>query len=144
MTVDWVVVLLRVAGVVMLLLVPLNLFDVPRRFRWKEEMATLSLLNRQIFWVHSWFLCLMLAQMGLLALLYARPLLEPSPLARAVNGGLAFFWLVRLLMQWFVYSPDIWRGNQFFTAMHYVFTAIWILLTAAFALAWGRVCGWMG
>lgn len=133
--------LLRTAGVVMLLLVPLNLFDVPKRFAWKTEMAGLSLLNRQIFWVHAWFLCLVLTMIGLLALLLTRPLLEPTPLARALTGGLAFFWLARLLLQWFYYSPQIWRGNSFYTVVHYVFTVLWLFLTTAFALAWLRTMG---
>ena len=141
MTVDWLVVLVRAAGVVMLLLVPLNLIDVPRRFEWKREMAGLSLLNRQIFWVHSWFICLILAQCGLLALLLTRQLLEPTPLARAIDGGVAFFWLLRLVMQWFVYSPSIWRGNRFYTVVHYTFTATWLLLFVTFTLAWLRASG---
>ena len=40
-------------------LVVVNLF-VPRRFHWREELARLSLLNRQIFQAHSIFLVLML------------------------------------------------------------------------------------
>lgn len=135
--------LLRLSGVIMLLLVPLNLFDVPKRFAWKTEMAGLSLLNRQIFTVHAWFLCLMLGQFGLLALCLASSLLEPTPLARAITGGLAVFWLLRLVLQWFYYSPQIWRGHRFYTVMHGVFTALWTFLTVTFALAWMRTMGFI-
>jgi hypothetical protein len=135
---DGLAVLLRVAGVVMLLLVPLNLFDVPRRFDWRTDMASLTLLNRQIFWVHAWFLCLMLAMLGLLSLWLAKPLLVPTPLARALTGGLAVFWAVRLVLQWAYYSWHIWRGNRFYTIVHFVFTLLWLFLTVTFALAWMR------
>jgi hypothetical protein len=132
--------LIRIAGVFMLLLVPMNVFDVPRRFHWKQEMAALSLLNRQIFQVHAAFICLILALFGLLATLLTHPLLEPTPLGRAVVGGLALFWLLRLLTQLFIYDPEIWRGNRFYTAMHYVFLSLWLFLAGTFATAFVHTC----
>jgi hypothetical protein len=133
--------LVRVAGIFMLLLVPLNVFDVPRRFHWKQELANVSLLNRQIFQVHAAFICLVLALFGLLATLMTHPLLQPTPLARAVVGGLAVFWLLRLLAQLFVYDPRIWRGNRFYTVMHYVFLSLWIFLSGTFGVALLRTLG---
>src|SRR5271156_1034482 len=99
--------IVRIAGIFMLLLVPLNVFDVPRRFHWKQELAALSLLNRQIFQVHAAFICIVLALFGLLATLMTHPLLECTPLAGAVVGGLAAFWFLRLLTQLFIYDPKI-------------------------------------
>ena len=49
------------------MLVVVNLF-VPRRFHWREEMARLSLLNRQIFQAHSIFIVLTLALFSALLL----------------------------------------------------------------------------
>jgi hypothetical protein len=135
--------IVRLAGVFMLLLVPINVIDVPRRFHWKQEMAGLSLLNRQIFQVHAAFICLVLGLFGLLATLVTQPLLEPTPLARAVVGGLALFWILRLLTQLFVYSPQIWRGHRFYTVMHYVFLCLWIFLSTTFSLALLRTFGRM-
>jgi len=62
-------------------------------------------------------------------------LLEPTRLARAVLIGLTVFWGLRLLMQFFFYSPRIWRGDRFYTVMHYVFSAAWLYVTAVFAAA---------
>jgi hypothetical protein len=125
----------RIVGILMLLLVAMNIFDVPRRFDWKREMAGLSLLNRQIFQVHAAFICIVLLLFAALTLLLPLELLEPTPLARAVLGGLALFWFLRLLTQWFVYDRRIWRGNLFYTVMHFVFTGVWIYFTVTFALA---------
>jgi hypothetical protein len=126
---------LRVAGVLLLALIPLNLY-VPRRFDWRRELASLSLLNRQIFQVHAAFLCIVLAMFAALALFYTRPLLAPTPLARAVLGGMAIFWFLRLLTQWLVYDWSLWRGRRFETLVHLVFTGLWGYLTATFAYAW--------
>jgi len=126
---------LRVAGVLFLALVALNLY-LPRRFGWRHEMASLSLLNRQIFQVHAAFICIVLALFAALVLFYTRPLLAPTPLARAVLAGMAIFWFLRLLTQWLVYDWSLWRGRRFETLVHLVFTGLWGYLTATFAYAW--------
>jgi len=125
---------LRAAGVLLAVLVVVNLF-VPFRFGWRAELSRISLLNRQIFQAHSVFLILTLALSSALLLTSADALVEPSRLARAILLGLTIFWAVRMLMQWFFYSPDIWRGNRFFTAMHLVFSVAWVYMTAVFGAA---------
>ncbi len=125
---------LRIVGVVMAWLVVVNLY-VPWRFRWREEMARLSLLNRQVFQAHAVFLVLTLALFSALLLTSSDALLEPTPLSRAILIGLTIFWTVRMVMQWGFYSPEIWRGHRFNTAMHYVFSAIWVYISTVFAAA---------
>ena len=125
---------LRVAGVIIAVLVVVNLF-VPSRFGWRAEMARLSLLNRQIFQAHSVFLIVTLALSSALLLTLADALLEPTRLSRALLAGLTIFWGLRMFMQWWFYSPKIWRGNRFFTTMHVVFSMTWIYMTAVFGSA---------
>ena len=134
MTIDHTTLLLhlRIVGVFMAALAVMNLF-VPRRFRWREELSRISLLNRQIFEVHAIFLVLILALFAALLLTSADALLEPTRLARAIMIGLTVFWGTRMLMQWFYYSPETWRGNRFNTVMHGVFSLAWIYVTAVFA-----------
>jgi hypothetical protein len=134
---DTLLVHLRIVGAVMAALVFVNLV-VPSRFHWREEMERLSLLNRQIFQAHSVFLVLTLALFSALLLTCTAALLEPTRLARAVLLGLTVFWALRMLMQWFFYSPRIWRGNRFNTIMHYVFSVIWVYMTTVFAAALWR------
>ncbi len=129
---------LRAAGVLLAVLVVVNVF-VPSRFAWRADMAKLSLLNRQIFQAHSVFLVLVLALSSVLLLTSADALLEPSRLSRAILLGLTIFWGLRMLMQWFFYSPVIWRGNRLFTTMHVVFSMAWIYMTALFGAALWRV-----
>jgi len=123
---------LRIVGLVMAGLVVVNLF-VPRRFHWRDELARLSLLNRQVFQVHSVFLVLTLALFSALLLTSSDALIEPSRLSRAMLFGLTIFWGMRMLMQWFFYSPEIWRGHRFNTVMHYVLSVTWVYVTFVFA-----------
>jgi hypothetical protein len=125
---------LRIVGVLMAWLVGVNLF-VPKICRWREELERLSLLNRQIFQVHGLFIVLTLGLFSALLLTTADALLEPTRLSRAMLTGLTIFWGLRMLMQWFFYSPEIWRGHRFNTVMHYLFSALWIYVTGVFATA---------
>jgi hypothetical protein len=43
-----------------------------------------------------------------------------------------------MLMQWWFYSPRIWRGHQFNTMMHYGFSVVWVYVTGVFAAALWR------
>ena len=122
---------LRVVGVLMAGLAVMNLF-VPRRFGWREELARVSLLNRQIFQVHAYFLILTLALFSALLLTSADALLEPTRLARAMLAGLTLFWGARMMTQWCYYSPAVWRGHRFNTAMHVAFSGLWIYVTGVF------------
>ena len=125
---------LRAVGFVMALLVAVNL-AVPSQFHWKEELSRVSLLNRQIFQAHTVFIILVLALFAALFLTCAEALLQPTRLSRAVLAGLTIFWGVRMMMQWFFYSPDVWRGHRFNTVMHGVFSLTWIYVTAVCAAA---------
>jgi len=121
---------LHIAGAILLLLAVLHAF-FPRHFRWREELASISLLTRQIFYVHHFFIALTVGLMGLLTLSSAHDLLDSS-VGRRILLGLSVFWFVRLFFQLFVYSPKLWRGKLFETVVHLLFTVLWIYLTCVF------------
>ena len=133
---------LRATGVLLALLVVVHAF-VPGRLRWREELSRLSLVNRQIFEVHTFFIVLVLALLSTLLLTSSDALLAPSRLSRALLFGLTIFWGLRMLTQWFYYSPAVWRGNRFNTLAHCVFSTVWVYMTATFGAAflssWGQV-----
>jgi len=108
---------------------------LPRRFGWKEELARLSLLNRQIFIVHCLFIVLILLLFGGLTLFFGELLLQPAPLASIVLGGLACFWGARLYAQWFIYDKALWRGRTFETDIQLVVTFLWSYLVLVYSLA---------
>jgi hypothetical protein len=101
--------------------------------RWREDVARTSLFARQVFYVHAFFIALVLMLFGALSLFYAEALLADAPLGRAVLAGMALFWLCRLGCQWFFYDSSIWRGNRFRTVMHVAFSLFWIYLVAVYA-----------
>lgn len=106
-------------------------FIFPRYFNWKEELKSLSLINRQMMTVHTFFIALVVFLMGLLCLTSTRELIE-TKLGKTILLGLGVFWLIRLFIQWFGYSPQLWKGKVFETTIHILFTLFWTYLSIVF------------
>ena len=104
-----------------------------RYFNWRQEFAAVSLINRQMMYVHTFFIAFTVLLMGLLCLTSAAELVG-TPLGHKVALGCGLFWLARLLIQFFGYSVQLWRGKRFETFVHVVFSALWAYLTAIFLL----------
>jgi hypothetical protein len=128
---------LRIAGALLLLLAAAHPF-FPKQLGWKEDLAKLTLLNRQIFLVHVGFIVLILVLFGTLALGFAGDLVAPSRLAAAVLGGLTLFWGLRLLTQQLIYDRSLWRGHRRNTVLHILASLLWTYLTAVFGWGWWR------
>jgi hypothetical protein len=125
---------LKVVGVLLVALgLAHSLFG--RYFNWKQELAPLSLLTRQVFQVHGFFIALVVAMMGVCSLFYTTALLASGDLSRVVLTGFLVFWLSRLAIQLFVYDPAIWRGRRFYAFMHVVFTIFWIYVVLTYGNA---------
>jgi len=106
-----------------------------RYFRWEKELAQLSLLTRQIFLVHCFFIALLVVMIGACSLFCTNELLESGALSRVVLTGFVVFWLFRLGIQFFGYDPAIWRGRRFYTVMHVVFSIFWIYVVLTYGAA---------
>jgi len=104
-----------------------------RYFDWRREFAVVSLINRQMMYVHTFFIAFAVLLMGVLCLTSAAELVGTA-LGRRVALGMGVFWLARLLIQFFGYSPTLWRGKQFETVIHVLFALLWAYLSGVFLL----------
>lgn len=89
---------IRVGGVIQLGILTASAL-VPGKLQWRAELNKLSVLSRQLIWVHGGYIVLMIAAMGLLSLCEATSLADGSLLARSVCGFVAVFWFIRLMIQ---------------------------------------------
>ncbi len=121
---------LEFIGVLLIALAGIHVFFA-RYFNWKKELQSLSLINRQMMIVHTFFLALVLLLMGILCLTSSGDIIFTS-LGNRICLGIGVFWLVRLLFQFFVYSPLLWKGKRFETAVHLIFIALWTYLSIIF------------
>jgi hypothetical protein len=121
---------LKIVGLLSVLLALVHVI-FPRYFKWEQELPALSLINRQLMYVHTFFLALVLLLTGLL-LLFAADDIRSTGLGRKLALGLFLFWGVRLAFQFFVYSPKLWRGKPFETLVHVGFAGLWTYFTGVF------------
>lgn len=103
----------------------------PRYFRWKEELKSLSLINRQMAMVHTFFIAFVVLLIGLLCLTHADDLVQ-TEFGKIISLGLALFWTLRLFFQLFIYSSRLWRGKMFESVIHVLFTLFWCYMAIVF------------
>jgi hypothetical protein len=108
-------------------------FIFPRYFKWREQLTGLTLINRQLMYVHTFFIALVVLLMGVLCLAAPADIIT-TRLGKYLSLGLFVFWATRLFFQLFVYSSGLWKGKRFETLVHIVFTIIWIYLSVVFLL----------
>jgi hypothetical protein len=121
---------LKIIGILLIILALIHAI-FPKYFNWKQELNSLSIINRQLMYVHSFFIALVVLLMGVLCLTSANELIE-TPLGKRVSLGLGIFWTTRFFTQFFGYSARIWKGKTFETTVHILFSVLWAYLSIIF------------
>lgn len=121
---------LKVIGILLIILACVHVV-FPKYFNWAKETSTMSLINRQMMYVHTLFIALTVFLMGLLCVTSATEIVTTS-LGKKIALGLGVFWIIRLLIQLFGYSSKLWKGRGFETIVHVVFTLFWIYMSIVF------------
>jgi hypothetical protein len=121
---------LRIIGILLILLAIIHII-FPRHFNWKEELSSLSLINKQMMYVHTFFIALTVLLMGILCSTSWAELIETN-LGKKICLGFGIFWGIRLVIQFFGYSSKLWKGKIFETFVHIVFSFLWVYLSYVF------------
>ena len=126
---------LKIIGVLLIALALLHAV-FPAYFRWSKDLAGLQPINRQMMYVHAFFIALDGFLDGpLVPDVFAGDHRHPA----GKKGGLRVcrFLGRGLLVQFFGYSSSLWRGKTFETVVHVVFAVFWTYLATMFsAIAW--------
>jgi hypothetical protein len=139
--------LLELCGLLMIGLALLHLISPPY-FHWKEELARISLINRQIMIVHTFFIALTFFLMGLRCVTSADHLSRPPqqttsadhlgrppqqhPAGKRIPLGFGVFGAIRLVIQCVGYSPELWRGKRLETTVQVLSLLSRVTLTTVF------------
>lgn len=124
----------KITGTILLLLSLIHIV-FPKYFKWSKELRVLSLLNRQMFYVHTFFIALTIFLMGMLCITSSKELIE-THLGQTLSLGFGVFWLARLLIQFFGYSSKLWKGKTIETTIHILFSLIWAYFSTVFLLGY--------
>jgi hypothetical protein len=125
---------LKIVGILLILLALLHLV-IPRYFNWSDELKSLTLITKQILYVHTFFIAFVVLLLGVLCINSASELVQTN-LGRTLCLGLFGFWLTRLFFQFFVYSSKVWKGKTFETTVHILFSLLWGYFTLVFFLVY--------
>ena len=69
---------LKIIGILLITLALVHIV-FPKYFNWEKELGSLSLINRQMMTVHTFFIALMIFLMGLLCLTSSNELIRNKP-----------------------------------------------------------------
>ncbi len=124
----------KITGILLIFLALLH-FSFPKYFKWKQQLSSLSIMNRQMMYIHAFFIAFVVFLIGLLCLTSAHELLT-TMLGKRISLGIGIFWIARLCVQFFGYSSKLWKGKSFETGVHILFSAFWAYLSIVFILAY--------
>ena len=105
----------------------------PKQFNWRQELSSLSVMNKEMMYVHTFFIAFTLFLIGLLCLTSSTNLITTT-FGKQISLGLGIFFFLRLLVQFFGYSSKTWRGKTFETTVHILFSIFWTDVTTIFIL----------
>tara|TARA_R110002124_G_scaffold287021_6_gene469863 strand:+ start:4285 stop:4704 length:420 start_codon:yes stop_codon:yes gene_type:complete len=94
-----------------------------------------SIVNREMIYIHTFFIALTLFLVGLLCLTSATGLISTT-FGKRVSLGLGIFFLLRLLVQFFGFSSKTWKGKALETTVHVLFSIFWTYVTGIFIFAY--------
>ena len=121
---------LKIIGTLLIILALVHI-AFPKYFNWGKELSSLSLINRQMIMVHTFFIALTIFLMGLLCLTSSSDLIETN-LGKKISLGFGIFWTMRLMIQFFGFSSKLWKGKTFETTIHILFAFLWTYLSLIF------------
>jgi hypothetical protein len=127
----WLIPAIWLAGGLQLAVASANFF-APKKLNYRENLARLSPIVREIFLIQCIYIVLILVAFALLCFAFADELAGGSLLGRCLSGFLAFFWGLRIVMQLFHYNREIKQQHPIYNAL---FLTTFVTLTAIFTLA---------
>jgi hypothetical protein len=107
----------------------------PNVLDWRRELAKLTLLSRQLIWVHGAFIVLVIIAFGVLATCFSAELASGSALARGMCAFVALFWGARLGVQFIVFDATAYLTTAFLKTGYHALTFVFVYLAAVFAIA---------
>ena len=98
--------LVQIAGALQLVIAVANFF-LPSKLRYRENLANVSPIIREIFTIHALYIVLVLIGLGLICVIFPLDLCGASALGRFLCSFLALFWGLRVPIQFFYYDRAV-------------------------------------
>ncbi|MCA9070175.1 MAG: hypothetical protein KDA84_14680, partial [Planctomycetaceae bacterium] len=106
-----------------------------RVLRWGEETQKLNPLTRQVFWTYAGYICVSNLCFGLLTALLPESLVNKTPLAAAVTGFIAVWWLARVVIQFTYFDRSQAPSGLFFVLAEIALVVLFVALMLTYGAA---------
>jgi len=107
-------------------------FMIPKVLHWKEELARLRPLTRQVYWTYAAYILTINLCFGLLSLLAPHWLLDKSPLAGAVAAFISAYWGARVIIQFAYYDRRDAPQGAVFKLLEAALVLLFVYLTLVY------------
>lgn len=116
---------------------------IPKFLKWKEELAPLQKLLRQMFWTYAGYILVINFCFGLVSVFGVIELLNSSFLAKCVTSFIAVYWFARVLIQFLYFDKTNAPKGWFFTLGEIGLVGLFVIFTVVYALAFLFNCSWI-
>ncbi len=107
---------------------------VPFQLSWKDDLAVLPKLHRQLFYVYGGYVVLGIVTLGVVCIVAADDLAEGSILAKAFCAYGMLFWGIRLSLQ-AVLDAKPFLTTAFLKTGYHALTVVFLLSTILYGIA---------
>jgi hypothetical protein len=107
-------------------------FQVPRRLRWRSDLAKLLPLNRKLLWAYGGYIVGTYLAFGVMTLLLHAELLRGDKAALALATFIGLYWLARLVLDATYFSHDDWPPGGALVVGHVLLDLLLVALTSIY------------
>jgi hypothetical protein len=107
----------------------------PQVLAWREQLAKLDRLTRQLVWVHGAFIVLVIVMFGAASLAFAGPLASGDTASRVLCGMISLFWLARLAVQFWVFDASGYLRTMLLRVGYHSLTVAFVYLAVVYGWA---------
>lgn len=108
-------------------------FWIPKVLGWKEKLAGLTPLMRELFWTYSFYVWSSHVFFTVVTLCFGKWLMGGTGAAIAMNGFMLFWWSIRLYLQFFGFDLSEVKASRFNRIAKHLLTLLFLGLVTLFA-----------
>jgi len=124
----------RLAGLAQVCLV-LGSLAVPRVLNWQIELGKVQPLIKQMFWTYAAYIVVINLCFGLVSLFAYRDLTNGTTLSALATGFIAFYWISRVLVQFFYFDRSNFPNGKLHKLAEVVLVALFTCLSLVYSYA---------
>ncbi|MCC6723447.1 MAG: hypothetical protein IT258_02980 [Saprospiraceae bacterium] len=116
---------------------------IPRFLNWKNDLAALPILLRQMFWTYAAYILVINFCFGIVSIWGADDLLNGSFLAKCLSLFIGFYWFARVLIQFFYFDRKTAPKGLIYTLGEIGLVGLFIIFTLVYFTAFFKNIAWI-